>query len=225
MKITVSALVALVMVVASGSAASEPANLKSFDGIRYRNLENTFMERFVLDESKGVMWWQGVPISKEGSYAGTDMATLNDCSDLVFNCVFGAYRVFAVPRDGLRVRSQYVSGGASFKVEMCLKSEGDRCQTALVSSTCPIAVAPNRCEQLATAPASDSKPGYVGYFFYDDRFGITSYGAVRSAAKNPSSQRAAACQLLLRSRSGLLARATGSQRRKFAPKGGSCSHR
>jgi len=96
------------------------------DSIYYRDEARTFYERFVRDARTGIVRWEGGNIRSSRNTAEQKQdalfdeftgALLHDCSDAQYRCVYGIYRVFAVPREGLTPQSTYRAGGALFHVE------------------------------------------------------------------------------------------------------------
>lgn len=194
------------------AATSWDERMRTYDGIKYTNLDGTYFERFILDKNKAVAWWQSGQIeSKHGNvdggrdtYFGIDMTKLNDCSDDSFRCVYGAHQVFAVPRNNISNGSSFVAGGAIFHVEKCLYGNDMNCELYLISSDCQRQGPPDKCIEEPMGRSASVSVGRVGYFIYDEHNGITSYGSADKPIKAADSQLAVACEMLLQSKTGLL---------------------
>lgn len=184
------------------------------DIVYYSDKPRTFFERFVRDsEEAGIVWWQGGNIEgrrnkgkqQDALFDEFTSAPLHDCSDRKYLCVYGTYRVFAVPREGLTAQSTYSAGGAFLRVEKCLRGSAVRCLQALISSDCRQQVEPDRCVERPSAVDSGSERGRIGYFIFDQNIGVTAYGSVTEPATTLETQMGVARELLLRSKKGLLA--------------------
>ena len=193
-------------------AAPLSTQIRALNGVTYTNSENTSYERFVFDDRRGVLLWQGGRIQpkhklfgrKELVFLEAGMVELKDCSDSGFRCLFGAYRVFAVPQLGLSKNSEYSFGGARFRVEACLSGSDEHCSSALVSSACDGLAAPDKCVELPAKSIPSVEVGRTGYFIYEEGKGITSYGLAKGRIDLQEQKLATARQLLLRSKTGLL---------------------
>jgi hypothetical protein len=127
------------------------------------------------------------------------------CSDAKYRCVYGLFRVFAVPRKGLTKVSTYSAGGAEFRIQRCLRAAGEHCQVALISSDCQEHSGTDGCQQVEGGRQRSSAPGPVLYFIYNEDFGVISYGSVEEPLQTQSSQTAAASKWILHGARGLLA--------------------
>lgn len=209
MRVKFPVIVWLVMCCAPPLLAAEGA--RAVKSIYYANADRTFYERFVRDEANA-LWWEGgnvVPSRQVTSWQKDVLfdeftsAPLHDCSDAKFRCVYGLYRVFATPRAGLEPQSTYSAGGASFRVEKCLRSSKARCLEALISSDCQTKVEPDRCLEVAGGRVSSTAPGPMVYFIFKEKVGVTAYGDGK-AFIGEEARLSAARHLQLHGRRGLL---------------------
>ena len=204
-----------VWLVASGvvTAASSPEVVPKIKPIEYTNDKRTAFERFVQDDKdRAKVWWEGgnfapkhrsTPRQQDFFYDEYTSAPLHGCSDEKYRCVYGLYRVFAVPRAGLGLQSTYSAGGAAFRVEKCLRGTKTQCSEALISSDCQSKAEPDRCLETVGGRANSAAPGPVVYFIFKERIGVTAYGDGKPVI-GEEAQLAAAKELRLRSRKGLL---------------------
>jgi hypothetical protein len=182
--------------------------------ILYNNPQRMFFESFVPDpKHKGALLWKGGNITPERRIAEEDrdffagevtMDRAHDCSDGQYRCVYGHYAVFAVPRAGLRPNSSFQAGGASLRVEQCMRGDKEVCQVALVSSDCQSIAAPDRCTPVSGGRSAGASVGRVRYFIFNEDFGITSYGSSSEPVSTPERQKEVAFSMVLRSDHGLL---------------------
>jgi hypothetical protein len=189
----------------TANAANKSQKRNGDHEIRYVNPKRTYFERFSNVGRNGL--WSGAPlISKQSinTHPEVLMKDLHVCSDEMYRCVYGHYRVFAVPRGPLMENSTYVSGGASFRVEKCFRSVNGRCQVALVSSDCQGEIPPDKCVVVSGGRAASALAGRVGYFIFNEDYGITSYGSVEEPASSPELKMAAALDFVLQGDTGLL---------------------
>ena len=108
-------------------------SFSSNDGIQYRGRDGEYFERFIADTNEGVVWWQSGRIeTKNGrggrsrdAYTQVDMTELHNCSNDGFRCAYGAHQVFAIPRNGIAQELQFVTSGAVFRIEKCLRRDSD----------------------------------------------------------------------------------------------------
>lgn len=116
-----------------------------------------------------------------------------DCSDRIYRCLRSHGLVFAVPRKGIRRHSEFTVLGANLKLEACYRAEGDRCQTALMSTSCRYVEWSNQdgfCRHAR--PEGDPEPeefAYVWYFLYNEDAGITAYGGDRNIRTKPGTEK------------------------------------
>lgn len=129
---------------------------------------------------------------------------LYDCSDDAYRCIYTHYRVFAVPREGLKGDSIYVVGGSVLRVERCIQERDNQCIEALISSDCQLMLDEGACAVVPGGREASEKPGPVGYFVYNGSIGITSFGDVNDPATNLAVKAKASTESILRSTSGLL---------------------
>ncbi len=175
----------------------------------------TAYESFVPDSrDRGMLQWVGGDITpkhptttekKDVFFDEFTSGELRDCSDSRYRCLYGLYRVFAVPREGLKPQSTYRVDGAVFRVEKCLRGDERRCQAALISSDCQSKLAPDRCAESSGDDGNGAARGPVGYFIFNEDFGITSYGALKQRGPTEEARMSAALDLVLRGEKGLLA--------------------
>jgi hypothetical protein len=195
------------------SAANRTQKRNGESEIRYVDPERTYVERFSNVETGGNGLLVGAPLASKqslGTHPEVLMSDLHDCSDEMYRCVYGQYRVFAVPRGLLMENSTYVSGGASFRVEKCFRSADGRCQVALISSDCQSEIAPDKCAIVSGGRPQSRSAGRVAYFIFNEDFGITSFGSVASPAESQEAQLAAALDFILSGDIGLLYRTAGN---------------
>ena len=193
--------------ISTASAANKTPKRNGESGIRYVDPERTYFERFSNVANGGNGLWAGAPLASKqrlNMHPEVLMSDLHDCSDEMYRCVYGQYRVFAVPRDPLMENSTYVSGGAFFRVEKCFRSVNDRCQVALISSDCQSEIKPDQCAVVPTGRPQNHSAGRVGYFIFNEDYGITSYGSVEEPASSPELKMAAALDFILQGDTGLL---------------------
>jgi hypothetical protein len=203
--------IAACCVVATALGSESAPKLKP---ILYTNDKRTSYERFVQDDKdKNTVWWEGggfapkhrsTPRQQEFFYDEYTSAPLKDCSDEKFRCVYGIYRVFAVPRQGLGSSSAYSVGGADFRVEKCIKGGEERCKVALIRSECQSKVEPDRCVAVTGGRANGPAPGPIVYFLFSEDVGITAYGSVDEPSDTEKGPLTIARKMLLRSGKGLL---------------------
>jgi hypothetical protein len=192
-------------------AADAPSDSKP---ILYTDPGRTSFERFEQDEkNKQVVLWVGGNFTpkhrsttreQDALYDEFSSVPLDDCSDEKFKCVYGLYRVFAVPRSGLAPSSVYSVGGADFRVEQCLKAKGDHCKVALIRSECQSKGEPSRCVPVSGGRAASPAPGPILFFVFTDDVGITGYGSIDEPADEKKDPVTIAGKMHLRSRKGLL---------------------
>jgi hypothetical protein len=203
--------IAAFCVVTAALASESAPKLKP---ILYTNDKRTSYERFVQDDKdKSKVWWEGgnfapkhrsTPRQQDFFYDEYTSAPLNDCSDEKFRCVYGIYRVFALPRQGLGSSSAYSVGGADFHVEKCIRGGEERCKVALIRSECQSKVEPDRCVAVTGGRANSPSPGPIVYFLFSEDVGITAYGSVDEPADAERVPLTVAQKMLLRSSKGLL---------------------
>lgn len=129
---------------------------------------------------------------------------LHDCSDAQYRCVFGAYRVFAVPRETLLRNATYVVAGSTLHVEECFRGAGTTCQVALISSDCQERLALGVCKAVVGGRSKSNDLGPVLYFIYNEDFGVTAYGSSLDPLPSTEEMRVAASQSILKGNTGLL---------------------
>lgn len=188
--------------------------LQKLKPILYTNEKRTSYERFVQDDKdRNAVWWEGgnfapkhrsTPRQQNFFYDEYTSAPLKDCSDEKFRCVYGIYRVFAVPRQGLGSSSAYSVGGADLRVEKCVKGGAERCKVALIRSECQSKVEPDQCVAVTGEHANSPAPGPIVYFLFSEDVGITAYGSVDEPADAERGPLTVARKMLLRSSKGLL---------------------
>lgn len=186
--------------------------------IVYNNPARTFREQFKSSPSEGGgFWWEGRavlprhPTDKQKRDIFFDEPTTDrlwDCSDNKLLCLYGAYRVFAIPRAGVQPSSEYLAAGAFFRVERCIRGSDDRCQVALISSDCQNRSEAGRCTQIPGGRLNSHAPGPIGYFIFNEDSGVTAYGFRQEPALTAEDRFDAAAGMVLRSERGLL---TGKQ--------------
>lgn len=199
-----AALSCVVVAAVSGHAAEPPTG--SAPEIRYEDAGRTFYESFSGNFWRGAKIRPREPIGDQKSpfYGERVSSRLHDCSDAHYRCVFGMYRVFAVPRAWLTPTSTYKVAGSVLKVEECLRGEGRRCQVALIRSECQQNYEKDECRQADAGVDRGQTPTPILYFIYNEDFGVTAYGSVTQAAKSPDERHAIVTQMLLRSEQGQL---------------------
>lgn len=188
------------------------------DGVRigteYMNPSRTFSQQVVILPEAGGVMWKGVNVypkhptsAQKEDISLTEVAfdPIHFCSNSTYRCIYGAYRVFAVPRTGLTATSAYAVGGAVFRVQHCLRSGDNRCQVALISSDCQQRSAEDACEQVSGEHSRSSASGPVLYFIYNEDFGVTSYGSAEQPVGTKDVQMTIASGWILKDGKGLLA--------------------
>ncbi len=174
---------------------------------RYENAVRTYYERF----SSGR--WQGAQIAPRSPLESEKRRLLekvsvdvHDCSNEQYKCIFGSYRVFAVPRGKLSPSAAYVTAGSAFHVEECFRGDATTCQVALISSDCQQHSGIDACMEADGGRTRSPNPGPVLYFIFNTDFGVTAYGSVASPAQTADERRTAAVQMILQGRQGLLSK-------------------
>jgi hypothetical protein len=207
----IGALIGLVVCCAATALLGAEKGARAVKSIYYANADHTFYERFVEDETNA-LWWEGgntaqsrstAQSQKNASFEDFTSAPLHDCSDEKYRCLYGLYRVFAVPRMGLGSQSTYNAGGAVFRVEKCIRSAKDRCVQALMSSDCQSKAEPDRCTEVVGGRSKSTAPGPIVYFVFEEKTGVAAYGDGKPVV-GEEAQLAAAKDLRLRGGKGLL---------------------
>jgi hypothetical protein len=194
----------------------------------YHDPQRMHFETFLPDRRKNVSaeWAETGPIAPKRPLTEADkdpwssevlVASLINCSDEKVRCMYSVNRVFAVPKAGFRPDSSFDAGGARFKVERCLRGTDELCQVALVSSDCQLRLPSGECKLVPGGREASTAPGMVGYFIYNEDFGVTAYGGSRSALPTFEAQRAAAVSMVLQGEYGLLRESLGRARSSHAP--------
>ena len=150
----------------------------------YFNAQRTYVETFSrINNGKYRYSWGGQAVSP--AEPSTDASPLEyepvwvpayDCSTKRFYCLYGARRVFAVPRDRLKRNQSYIAGGSILKVIKCIKGGGDYCYVALIRSDCQSVKDYDGCK-LSKNHHRTKSSGPVLYFIFNRRYGVTSYGS------------------------------------------------
>jgi hypothetical protein len=174
----------------------------------YENPARTSFEKFSEDSWVGGNIVPQKPLKSQAEDILFDETTgvrLHDCSDATYRCIFGSFRVFALPRNRLSPGAAYTAGGSAFKVEECFRGDSRICQAALVSSHCPRRVGADACKQATAGLGDGEESGPAVYFIYNEDHGITAYGTVKEAPKTRDEKLAIATQMLLKGELGILA--------------------
>jgi hypothetical protein len=106
-------------------------------------------------------------------------AATGDCSDPAFRCVNYDYQAFAVPKKGLTPNDHYVAAGNFFEVVQCVRENGNVCQVALIRDKCYYINKLGTCDPVE-ANSEERQTPWLMYFFYNDDFGVTSFGIAPS---------------------------------------------
>lgn len=212
MKLAVAIAIWLALSIVGPQASARQAPDTS--GVYYSDSGRTIYESLVPDpESKESWWWLNGnvaplrPITKEQKDLFFDEFLSNpahDCSNTEYLCISFVYRVFSVPRAGLTSRSIYSAGGASLRVERCLRGTAKHCQVALVSSDCKMEVPPDRCTAVEEAQTKSNAAGQVLYFIYNEDYGVTAYGTAEKPVKSAEAGLHVAAEMVLLGNRGLL---------------------
>jgi hypothetical protein len=203
MRRKIGVIACLTMCCATTALLGGEKGARAVKAIYYVNAERTFYERFVQDEANALWWEGGNTEPSRRSFEDFTSAPLHDCSDEKYRCVYGLYRVFAVPRAGLETQSTYSAGGAIFRIEKCLRGTKNECLESLISSDCQSKIEPDRCVEAVGGRANSAAPGPIVYFIFKEKIGITAYGDGKPIV-GEEQQLAAAKELRLRGRKGLL---------------------
>lgn len=204
-RITVGILFAFVSAIAVPHPHVGPARSDSL----YESPERTFYERFHGDVWESAKVAPKKPLGfqkRDGLYLEKLGHELHDCSDVRYRCVYGFFRVFAIPRQTLSPTEVYVVAGSVLRVEQCLRGDSSVCQVALISSDCQERVRPDTCSQTTEGKAKNRMRGPVLYFIYNEDFGVTAYGSSPNRVQTRDGQRVVATQMVLQGNRGLLAK-------------------
>jgi hypothetical protein len=142
--------------------------------------------------------------AKDILFDETTGVRLHDCSDATYRCIFGSFRVFALPRNRLSPGAVYTVGGSAFKVEKCFRGDLRTCQAALISSNCQKRLGADACQPITAGLGDNGESGPTVYFIYNEDHGITAYGTVKEVPKTRDEKIAIATQMLLQGEFGIL---------------------
>ena len=188
--------------------ASAESSAGTSKAILYKDPARTSFEKFSTDSWEGGNLVPKKPLKSQKDDILFDETTgvrLHDCSDTTYRCLFGSFRVFALPRNRLTPDATYVVGGSVFKVEECLRGDTRICQAALISSHCQRELGVDACEPVTLDRANSGEPGPVVYFIYNEDHGITSYGTAKKSPETRDAKLAIATQMILQGNVGILA--------------------
>jgi hypothetical protein len=188
------------------------ANVESSAGtskvVFYKDPARTFFEKFSTDSWEGGNLVPKKPLKSQKDDILFDETTgfrLHDCSNATYLCVFGSFRVFALPRNRLSPGATYAVGGSVFKVEECFRGDAKICQAALISSSCQKQLGVDACEQVIVDHENNREPGPIVYFIYNEDHGVTAYGTVKKPPQTRGEKLAIATQMILQGDVGILA--------------------
>jgi hypothetical protein len=196
-----------VTVVAYLSCATASMTASPGGSISYEDNARTFRETFAKNETIGVKILPKRPLpsqSRDVMFGESLTNATHDCSTERFRCVYYWARVFAVPRDRLSPAAVYSTGGASLKVEDCLRGGAAVCQVAVISADCQRIAGKDACEKVVGGRDKSDDPGPIVYFIYNEDVGVTAWGVAKQPASTKEERSAIASQMVLQGKRGLL---------------------
>jgi hypothetical protein len=132
------------------------------------------------------------------------ITVLSDCTDQLLVCVRTEFDTYAVPRSGLRAGNVYAKDGIRFRVEKCLRGDSERCQVALISSTCGTSGNADICPLPSDSSAVRPRVRHAVYFVFNEDVGISAFGTASRPVRGLRRQLEVVAQLVLVSSRGLL---------------------
>jgi hypothetical protein len=190
-----------------GCVADERACDGTAQGSIYENVGRTFRESFVGDAWRAGKIKPRLPLEAQAQnplWGEATFVALYNCSNSDYKCVYGSFRVFAVPRARLSPKLTYELAGSIFRVESCLRGDAKVCQVALISSDCNEQFGTDGCRSVSGGRKLSKNSGPVLYFIYNEDLGVTAYGSQDQRATGVSEALLAARDMILQGTRGLL---------------------